>query len=349
MYLGIEIGGTKLQLGVGAGDGSSMVALERLPVVPREGAAGILKNIERVGRPLVKKYAVRGMGIGFGGPIQSRAGRVVKSHHISGWSNFPLVEWCRETLGLEAALGNDADVAALAEAHFGAGRGCNPVFYITVGTGIGGGLIFDGQIYPGSGLGACELGHLRVGLQCDTPEQILESYAAGWGIAAAAGAKLASPTSYRLTELRAGHAPSSPEEVRQRLIEVEEAKEEDTADLLARCHGRAELLTAQIVGQAAADGNRIATEVLRQAWQALGWGIAQAITLLAPEVVVIGGGVSLLGEALFFKPVRAEVARYVFPPFAGSYRIVPAALGEEVVVIGALKLAQASQGARSNV
>ena len=94
-----------------------------------------------------------------------------------------------------------------------------------------------------------------------------------------------------------------------------------------------------MVAQAAAEGNEVAKEVLDHACQALGWALAQVITLLAPEVVVVGGGVSLMGEQLFFSPLRAEVERYVFPPLVGSYRLSPAALGELVVVHGAVALA----------
>lgn len=339
MFLGIEIGGTKLQVAAGKGDGSRFLALQRVPVVASDGAAGILASIERLALPLVKQHSIQGVGIGFGGPINSARGTAVKSHHVAGWDDFPLVDWSQNTFRVPAVLANDADAAGLAEARFGAGQGANPVFYITVGTGIGGGLILNRQIYCGSGGGAAELGHLRVGLGADSPDQILESFAAGWGIAAAAQARLAQPRSYRIDDLRASSRSRRPDDLRQRLIEVEEADEEDEADLLARCEGRIESLTTRLVGQAAAEGNRIALGVLRHAWQALGWGIAQMITLVAPQVVVIGGGVALMGEKLFFDPVRREVERYVFPPFAGSYQIVPASLGEEVVLHGALALA----------
>ena len=118
---------------------------------------------------------------------------------------------------------------------------------------------------------------------------------------------------------------------------MKHTEEEYIADLLQRAGGDAEQLTAKLVAQAAAEGNEIAREVLDHACQALGWAIAQVITLVAPEVVVVGGGVSLIGEQFFFAPLRAEVARYVFPPLAGSYRLVPAALGELAVVHGALR------------
>jgi glucokinase len=120
---------------------------------------------------------------------------------------------------------------------------------------------------------------------------------------------------------------------------VKDAEQEFSADLAERCGKDAERLTAKLVAEAAGDGNQIARQVLDHACQALGWGIAQVITLNAPEVVVVGGGVSLIGEQFLFMPLRAEVARYVFPPLAGSYRIVPAGLGELAVVHGAIALA----------
>jgi glucokinase len=125
----------------------------------------------------------------------------------------------------------------------------------------------------------------------------------------------------------------------QRLADAELTDEEYKADLLQRCGQDPEHLTAQMIAQSAADGNEIAREVLGHACQTLGWAIAQMITLLAPEIVVLGGGVSLIGEQWFFSPVRDEVQRYVFPPLLGSYRIVPARLGELVVVHGAIALA----------
>lgn len=343
MLLGIEIGGTKIQLGVGAGTGPPLAELSRFEVDRQAGAAGILDELAVRARELIARYDIDFIGVGFGGPVDPTRGRTVKSHHVAGWDDFPLVDWCRDTFGRPAVIANDADAAGLAEAVYGAGRGFNPVFYVTVGTGIGGGLVIDGRIYSGAGAGAAEIGHLRPGLSADNPEAILESYAAGWGIAAAAQERLAEPISHRIGPLRGRPGARRPEDVRQRLIEVEEADEAFAGDLLERCDARIDRLTARIVGEAAAAGNGLALQVLDRAWQALGWGIAQMITIAAPEAVVIGGGVSLLGERLFFEPVRREVERYVFPPFLGKYRIVPAELGEDMVVHGALALAAQSR------
>ena len=161
MFLGIEIGGTKLQLGVGPGDGAPLVAIERFTVDPGLAAAGILEQIEAAGTKLVARHQVSAVGIGFGGPVDSAAGRVIKSHQIDGWEDFDLLKWCRSRLGVPVRLQNDCDVAALAEARFGAGRDERVVFYMTIGTGVGGGLVVDGRIFHGAGVSVAEVGHLR--------------------------------------------------------------------------------------------------------------------------------------------------------------------------------------------
>jgi glucokinase len=311
MFLGIEIGGTKLQLGVGAGDGRPLLALERYAVDRERRAEELRRQIKEAGRRLIGTHGIRAAGVGFGGPVDVAAGQVVTSFHVQGWNGFPLRQWCRDALGVPTSIANDADTAGLAEARFGAGRGHNVVFYITVGSGIGGGLVIRGELYQGGGGIASELGHMRPGLDADQPGQIVESIASGWGIANAVRARL---------------DPGDP----------------DTADLLRRCEDRPERLNTQIVAQAASGGNGLAGDALRRACQTLGWAIAQMITLVAPDIVVVGGGVSLIGEEMFFAPLRREVARYVYPPLRGSYSIVPAALGEEVVLHGALVLAGAA-------
>jgi glucokinase len=344
MILGIEIGGTKLQLGVGVGDGSPLVVLQRQRVDPKRGAEGIREQIQHFAPPLIERYRPAGIGIGFGGPVDPAAGRVIKSHQVGGWDDFPLADWAQETLGLRSVVGNDSDLAGLAEARFGAGRGFSIVFYNNIGSGIGGALVIGGQLHTGSRGIAAELGHLRPGLQSDRPDQTVEALASGWAIAATAQARVSDPVSHRLGPLMAGGRPQGAESVRQRLIEREEVDERWAGDLLDRCQGHVERLTTEIVAKAAADGNELAREVFQQACQTLGWALAQMITLLAPHVIVIGGGVSLVGEALFLAPLRREVERYVFPPLVGSYQIIPALLGEDVVVHGALANAAARLG-----
>lgn len=346
MYLGIEIGGTKLQLGVADADVARLVALDRYDVDVARGARGILEQIERAAIALMQKHEIRAIGIGFGGPVDPHSGCVTKSHQVDGWDDFPLVSWCQSTLGLTAVLGNDCDCATLAETRFGAGKGSQSVFYVTVGTGVGGGFAVNQQLHGQGRPAVAEIGHLRPGLHADRPEATVESLASGWGIEVATRNRLIDHVSYPLETVRNAHGPNDPATVRQRIEDAEEADAEYANDLLDRCDHVVDDLTAKVIGQAASDGNEIAREVIEHAQQALGWAIAQMITLLAPEVIVIGGGVSLMGEQHFFVPLRREVKRYVFPPLLDSYRIVAAQLGENVVVHGALALvADAHPGA----
>ncbi|MBL9090511.1 MAG: ROK family protein [Planctomycetaceae bacterium] len=301
MLLGIEIGGTKLQLGVGPGDGTLIAEPLRLSVDRDKGAAGIREQIAALGRELVARYGVSSVGVGFGGPVDAATGRTIKSHQITGWDDFPLVEWCRQTLGVaRCTLGNDADLAALAEARYGAGRGRDPVFYVTVGTGIGGGFVRGGKLYAGHGPAAAEIGHLRPGLDALNSHDTVESIASGLAIERAA-------EHLRDEEV---FAPLKPAKI-----------------------------TAKELAWAAARGHAPSQAILNRAINTLGWALAQMITLLAPQRVVVGGGVPLLGEEPFYAPLRQAVARYVFPPLAGSYEILPPALGEAMVVHGALALA----------
>lgn len=341
MFLGIEIGGTKLQLGVGDGQGPHLTAVTRHEVDPARGAAGILERIESAASALLQKHPIARIGVGFGGPVDAALGVVTKSHQIDGWENFPLGACLREVLGRPVVLGNDCDVAALAEARYGAGRECRSVFYVTVGTGVGGGLVIDGKLHGAGRPAVAEIGHLRPGLHDDRPEMTVESHASGWGIAAAAVARIAGDVSHRMEVLRTGVTPARREQIQQRLAFVADTEREYIADLLQRCGGDPEALTTRMIGQAAAEGNEIARVTLAHGTQVLGWAIAQMITLLAPHAVVVGGGVSLLGEQQFFAPLREQTERYLFPPLLGSYRILPAELGELVVVHGAIALASA--------
>ena len=312
LYLGIEIGGTKLQFGVGPGDGGGeFAAFVRRDVDRAAGAEGIMRQIAEVATRLMADHPIAAVGIGFGGPVDVATGRVTKSHQVAGWDDFPLADRCSELLGVPVVLGNDCDCAALAEARFGAGRGGHTVLYVTVGTGIGGGLVINGKLHGRGRPAVAEIGHLRPGLAADTRAQTVESVAAGPAIALAARQLLSEPT--------------TPAEAQQ--------------DLLRRCGSDPARLTAKLVAEAAADGNAVAGAVLEQAVRTIGWAVAQTITLTAADVVVLGGGVSLIGEAGFFAPLRDAVARYVFPPLLGAYTVVPAGLGEAVVVHGALALA----------
>jgi glucokinase len=204
------------------------------------------------------------------------------------------------------------------------------VFYVTVGTGIGGGFVQRGRVQGEGRPAASEIGHLRPGLDGDRPDATVESVASGTGIA-----KLAA----ELARGRACFPFDAQARTRPETRLLNEDQERFRRDLIDRAGGDLDALNGKLVGRAAREGNRIAAQAVSGACRVLGWAIAQTITLLAPEVVVVGGGVSLLGDELFLEPLRRAVGQYVFPPLADSYEILPAALGESVVVHGAIALA----------
>lgn len=322
MYLGIEIGGTKLQVGLGAGDGR-IAALWRGRVEAARGAEAIRQQLAQAVPQLlaqagVASAAIRGVGIGFGGPTDDVTRRTLTSHQVHGWDNFPLADWAEAEWGWPTVICNDADVAGLGEALFGAGRGLSPLFYMTIGSGIGGALIVDGTIYRGAGRGAVEVGHLpiptsRTGATGEPPQRLpLETLASGWGIAEQArrALRLASP-------------PTRP------------ASRLDDRQLTT--------LTAQDVADAARQGDCLASAVIDQACVHLAEALATVVLLLCPRRIVIGGGVSLMGD-LLFTPLRNYLAERTFPPFAGLTDVHPARLGEEVVVHGALAMAAQRRG-----
>jgi glucokinase len=319
LALGMEIGGTKLQVGLGRGDGR-ILALERRRIEPARGAEGILSQIAEsvpvlLTRNGVSLDQVAAVGIGFGGPVAAKTGVVTKSHQVAGWDGFPLTEWVRKNFGIPlVSIQNDADTAGLAEARFGAGVGFSPVLYVTIGSGIGGGLIINGQIYRGSGAGAIEIGHLWIVDRTTSDLDILtlEDVASGWAIAEAA-------RSYAERQLSEGQS-------QWRVLQLADG-------IPAR-------IDAAMVAEAAKAGDLEASFILGKAVFAMAHALNQAVTLLAPHRIILGGGVSLIGEDFWLGPICNQLDVNVFPPFRGTFDIVPAALGEDVVVHGALTLAR---------
>ena len=290
--LGIEIGGTKLQAGIGDG-GKELKALVRRPIDVRKGGAGIREAIPGLVAEALKSAGMStsdlaGVGVGFGGPVDGE--KVLVSHQVEGWQDFPFRSWLSDTLKLPVTLQNDCKAAALAEYTLGAGVGCRRIFYVTIGSGIGGGLVVDGKVDAGQGLGAGEIGHTWVPDHKNGRAEKLELMASGWSI-----------------QRRAKEAGMTGEP------------------------------TAQEVHAAAEAGDLKARRVLSETAEHLGLAIGNLITLLCPEKVVVGGGVSLMGP-LLWTPLREKTAKYAFKPFAGRWELVPSALGEQVVVSGAVLL-----------
>jgi len=318
VFVGIESGGTKLQVAVAQlGRPTEFPQCVREPIDRERGAAGILEQLEQILGDLTKQYSIQAIGYGFGGPVETLAGRVITSHQVAGWDDFPLGQWFHQRWPVPLRIGNDCNVAALAEAHHGAGQGHRRVLYVTVGTGIGGGMVIDGEIDGEQAPAVAEIGHLRPGLDALESRKTVESIASGLGIETRAAAAIEA-RDVRTDESSAARA-------------LRAAVDSSVSTEPSR-------ITAQQIFAQADKGNSLAKRLTEDATQTLGWAIAQATTLLAPECVVIGGGVAL-GNANFIPQVRQWWERYCFAPHRDVTQILPAGLGEQVVLIGALELA----------
>lgn len=304
--VGIEIGGTKLQLAVGDSTGR-IVERERLSVAPGEGGEGIRRQIERALPNLIKHAKPAAVGVGFGGPVDRATGAICCSHQIEGWSEFPLRDWLKELSGLPVAVENDANTAALAEATVGAGKGFDPMCWVNMGSGVGGGLIVNGAIYHGAAPGEAEIGHLRLNRDGDT----VESSCSGWAVDA------------KIRELK----DTQPDSFLCELMDDREGGE------------------AKHLPSALERNDPAACRILRRTADDLAFGLSHAVQLFHPEAIVMGGGLSLIGEPLR-SAVNEALQRYVMEAFTPGPELRIAALGEDAVTVGALLLA-AQIGART--
>ncbi len=299
-FVGIEIGGTKLQVVAGNATGS-IVERHRFTVDPASGGAGIRSQIASTLPPLLQRWHPAAVGVGFGGPVDWETGRICCSHQIMGWSDFELGEWLRERTHLPVAIDNDANTGALGEAHHGSGRGSNPVFYITLGSGVGGGLVVDGRIYHGAKPGEAEIGHIRL----DRTGTLLEKRCSGWA-------------------------------VDQR---IREAIVLDPHTLLGQLCVRSPGSEARHLTAALAAHDVLATRLLDETVDDLAFGLSHVVNLLHPEIIILGGGLALLGEPLRSR-VENQLPRYVMDSFQPGPRVALAGLREDSVPVGALELAK---------
>jgi glucokinase len=311
--LGIDIGGTNLVVGAVAEDGSVLHALKSEPTRSEEGSDAVLRRLGEMGRAviaetkaLVPGAVFRGAGVGAPGPLDTKRGIVLLTPNL-GWKNLPLRQLMQDVLGVPAAIDNDANCAVLGEWWMGAARGARQVIGITIGTGIGGGIIVDGRLYHGASDCAGEIGHTTVevnGRRCKCGNYgCLEAYASGPAIARRA-----------VEAIEAGQPTKLPDYV----------------------DGALEKITAQTVYQAAHDGDELAEEVVSDTAKFLGAGIANMINIFNPEIVVVFGGVTYAGEHLF-GPLKREVAKRAFKPAVAVCRIVPAELVGTAGVYGAAR------------
>jgi glucokinase len=258
---------------------------------------------------VLERGRVSGIGVAAPGPIDARAGTVTEPPNLPGWRDVPLGQLIRDEFHLPTALENDANAAALGEHRFGAGKGSDHMIYVTVSTGIGGGFILDGQLYTGATGGAAEVGHMTIlphGPLCGCGNRgCLESLASGTAIAREARERVQRGTETLIAELSRGDP---------------------------------ERITAKLVAEAAERGDWQANDILNQAMGYLGVGMANLVNLLNPELIVIGGGLSKMGQRLF-EPVRRIIDLRAFSSPAKAVELRPAQLGDDVGVLGAAAVA----------
>jgi glucokinase len=319
--LGVDLGGTNIVVGAMPADGSAMLAVRSEPTHAADGADGVTARIIGLCNAVmadvkrghgVPREAFGGVGIGAPGPLDRQTGIVLLTPNL-GWTNYPLRARISDALGMPAALDNDANCATLGEWWIGAARGAKHAIGLTIGTGIGGGLILNGALYHGASGIAGELGHASIdanGRRCNCGNYgCVEAYASGPAIAT------------RAREALDGGEPSM---------------------LPSLVNGDLQRITAQTVYEAAERGDAVARHVVRETAQFLGTGIANLLNIFNPEVVVIAGGVTQAGDALF-EPLRAEVRRRAFKPAVAACRIVPGELPGTAGVAGAIAAFLAEQ------
>ncbi len=314
--VGVDLGGTKISVGsVIAESGREVVVRTALTHAERGSDAVVDRIVEMIETVIAQtmaseqapRSAFAGVGVGSPGALDRARGVVVVAHNL-GWRDLPLRALIAERVGLETALDNDANCATLGEWWTGAARGAQNVVGITLGTGIGGGLILNGRVYHGASDVAGEVGHTTIdtaGRRCACGNYgCLEAYASGPNIA-----------------LRAREA-------------LEAGEPSLLADLVA---GDLSQITAATVYEASDRGDALAREVVRDTARFLGAGVANLLNVYNPDVVVLAGGVMRAGEALF-EPLRAEVRRRAFRPAVDAARIVPGALEGTAGIVGAARV-----------
>jgi glucokinase len=279
--LAVDIGGTKLTLGVFRNE--ELIERASASTDRSGGPQWMVDQIAQIASPWVDRYAIERCGIGFGGPVDVRTQQVICSTHVEGWKDFDLVAALKERLGVASVMDRDTMVGALGEGFYGMGRGLRPLFYMTISTGIGGGLLTDGGLYHGYDSFSCEIGHHTV--------------------------------------------------------------EPDGPECLCGARGCLERLCAGIWFEH--DYGKPASEMLRDPEfvkryvRPLARGLKNCIMLLNPARIVIGGGISQAGDALFV-PLREELSRQIPAWSRATVDVVPAALGDDSILWGALALAKVS-------
>ena len=309
--LSLDVGGTKLAGAVFDSSGKLLRYSTRLTrsSADSKDADSVFDRLAGLGESLLRKEGVGGalkcVGAGCAGPLDSEKGVIYAPPNLHCWDGFPLKERLEKHFGVPAVVDNDANAAALGEQRFGAGRGHSHILYITASTGIGAGLVLDGKVYRGADYGAGEFGHMilaRNGPRCNCGGRgCLEAFASGTAIAKRAQREIRRAPDSLLAGMRAEKGEKN--------------------------------LSAKDIFAAARKGDPLASKIVNDAAEYLGIGITSVIHLLNPEIIIIGGGMARAGR-LLFEPVRRIVAERAQKSLAENVQIVPAKLGGKAGLYG---------------
>lgn len=316
--LAVDLGGTKILIAL-ISRGGKLIAEERMVTpttkstqVVTEGLLSAIDNFLKLRN--IEVSQLHSISIAAAGAIDSDKGLITLSPNLPDWNNIPLRDIVRERYGVETFLINDASAAALGEHRFGVGKGTRNLVMLTVGTGIGGGIIVDGELYLGVSGAAGEIGHMTIdinGPECACGNRgCLEMLASGKAI------------------------------VREAVRRIRDGGKSSLIDMV---NGRTENITAEKVGLAARGGDVLSRDVIHEASFNLGIGMVNVVNIFNPEMVVVGGGVARLGE-LLLEPARRVVEARSYPIIAKAVRIVTAQLENDAGVCGAAAFAFQKEG-----
>ena len=306
--LAFDLGGTKIAFGVVEENGE-VLGSDKIETLAKQGPEQAIQRVNLAAQSLLQKLNIKpqeliGIGIASPGPLDISKGCVDGSPNLPGWTGYSIEQGLSSFFNLPARIDNDANAAALGEYKFGAGKNKKNMVYITVSTGLGGGVIVDGRLMRGANGNAAELGHLTLNINgpaCPCGANgCFEMYASGTAIAR------------RTREAIQAGAPSQ----------------------ILSLAGSLEKITTHHILAALQKEDELAKKIWNETTEYLGRGLAVVINTFNPELIVVGGGVTAAGD-LLFTPVREKALRYAFPRLAAVCSIVPAGLGSNVGVVGA--------------
>lgn len=324
VYLGVDIGGTKVAAGLVDARGN-ILSKSRAPMPARGSEAAALLAVDQAistaleSKPRLRKF-VAAIGLSSPGPLDPRKGVIINPPNLPCWRNLHITKKLKAAANLPVHLDNDANAAGLAEAIWGAGGGYQSVFYATLGTGIGTGIVFDRRIYQGRTGSAAEGGHVSIdyrGPQCACGKLgCIEALAAG---------------------------PAVAKRTRERLLR----RENGSAKLLALAGGNPDSVTAEMIGAAWREGDNLASSILEETADLLAIWLGNIVDLLEPDVIIFGGGMGALMSE-WFPHIRKQLPRWSINSRCSEIPLVSARYGEDSGIVGGAALCLSAESANSH-